>query len=66
MAGRPLRLELYPTPELLEALDRWRAQQPGIPQRADAGRRLLEEMLTIKGVLPAKATAPKRAARRQP
>ena len=59
------RLELNPTSELIEALDRWRAQQPGLPPRATAARQLLEKVLTAEGALPAKATVPKRPARRQ-
>lgn len=32
-----------PMPDsLVEAVDRWRAQQPGIPNRSEAIRRLLE------------------------
>ncbi len=45
------RLELNPTPELVEALDRWRAQQPGLPPRATAARQLLEKVLAAEGAL---------------
>jgi hypothetical protein len=58
---RRLRLDLYPSPELIEALDRLRAQTPGLPSRAEAARSLLEEGLKTRGLLgtPKK---PKRAA----
>lgn len=47
MAER-LRFDVYPTPELLELLDQWRGQQPGVPPRAEAARRLLTEALEAK------------------
>jgi hypothetical protein len=43
-----LRFDVYPTLELLELLDRWRGQQPGVPSRAEAARRLLTEALEAK------------------
>lgn len=55
-----LRLDLYPSEELRRALDRWRIEQPGAPSRAEAGRRLLEEVLTERGYF--KATKPRKRA----
>ena len=43
------KLEIYPSPELRDALDRWRAAQPGIPSRAAAARFLLEKALAERG-----------------
>ena len=43
-----LRFDVYPTPELLELIDRWRGQQPGVPSRAEAARRLLTDALEAK------------------
>jgi hypothetical protein len=58
---RRLRLDLYPSPELIEALDRLRAQTPGLPSRAEAARGLLEEGLKTRGLLPT-PKKPKRTA----
>jgi hypothetical protein len=44
-------LDIYPKPELLEALDRWRGQQPGVPPRAAAARMLMEDGLIRAGVM---------------
>ena len=49
MAKKPARFEVYPTPGLVEAIDRWRAKQDGLPPRADAARRLLVIALTAEG-----------------
>jgi hypothetical protein len=46
--AQKLRFDVYPTLELLELLDRWRGQQPGVPSRAEAARRLLTEALESK------------------
>lgn len=35
------RLDIYPDAELVQALDRWRAKQPGLPSRAEAARELI-------------------------
>ena len=43
-----LRFDVYPTPELLELIDRWRGQQPGVPSRAEAARRLLTDALEAR------------------
>jgi hypothetical protein len=40
-----LHLDVYPTRELLLRLDRWRIEQPDAPARAEAARRLLDEVL---------------------
>jgi hypothetical protein len=62
-----LRFEIYPTPELLRALDRWRGRQDDVPPRAEAARRLLERGLTEEGEYPPPASrsafvkAPRRA-----
>jgi hypothetical protein len=47
-----LRLDIYPTPELVVALDRWRGTQEGIPSRAEVIRLLLEQALTERGFYP--------------
>ena len=52
ISERRLRLDLYPSPELIEALDRLRVQTPGIPSRAEAARTLLEEGLKARGLMP--------------
>jgi len=39
---KPTRLDIYPHPELVSALDRWRRDQPDLPPRAEAARRLIE------------------------
>jgi hypothetical protein len=44
-----VRLDLYPSEELRDALDRWRFEQPGVPNRAAAARQLLHEILLEKG-----------------
>lgn len=43
------RLDIYPTDDLLRALDRWRAAQPGLPPRAEAARRILTDRLGALG-----------------
>ena len=42
------RFELLAPPAWFEAIDQWRAKQPGIPSRAEAIRRLVEKGLTDK------------------
>jgi hypothetical protein len=37
-----VRFDLNPSPELRRGIDRWRAQQEGVPAAAPAARRLLE------------------------
>jgi hypothetical protein len=37
---------------MVEAVDRFRAQLPGVPPRAEAARMLLEEALKARGLLP--------------
>lgn len=55
------RFDIYPKKALLDALDRWRAQQPGIPSRAEAARTLLEEALTKAGAMkPPPARRPRK------
>jgi hypothetical protein len=44
-----VRLDLYPSEELRNALDRWRFEQPGVPNRAAAARQLLHEILLERG-----------------
>lgn len=39
------RMDIYPSPDLQKAVDRWRARQPDIPSRAEAARRLIEKAL---------------------
>lgn len=58
-----LRFDLYPPPELVEAIDRYRARLPGVPPRAVAARLLLEEVLQEKGLLKG-AKAPRATAAR--
>ena len=42
------RFEMLAPPEWFEAIDKWRAQQPGLPARAEAIRRLVEKGLAEK------------------
>jgi hypothetical protein len=42
MADKNSRFELRTSTEFLQAIDDWRRQQPEIPSRADAIRRLVE------------------------
>jgi hypothetical protein len=50
--GKGVQLNAMVRPELAEALDRWRAAQPGqIPSRPAAVRIALGEWLTDKGLL---------------
>lgn len=51
-AKKPTRLDIYPSPELRKALDRWRLEQPDTPSRAEAGRVLLEKALRAEGFEP--------------
>ena len=55
-----MRFDIYPQPDLLAALDRWRGAQPDVPNRAEAARRVLEEALAAKGYFkaPRKRKAP--------
>ncbi len=36
------RFEMRLSPELAEGIDRWRHEQPDLPNRAEAARRLIE------------------------
>lgn len=47
-----LRLDIYPPPELVAAIDKWRGAQRDVPTRAEAVRRLVEVGLQVKA--PAK------------
>jgi hypothetical protein len=44
--GRPL--QLYATDEFIGALDNWRRDQPDLPNRSEAIRRLVEQALPRK------------------
>jgi hypothetical protein len=39
---KPSRFELRLPPELSDEIDRWRRDQPDLPPRAEAARRLIE------------------------
>ena len=54
------RVDFYPLPELRQALDQWRARQPGLPSRAEAVRHILTGFLAREGFLtqPPDATPP--------
>jgi hypothetical protein len=39
---KPIRLDIMPSRDLRDAIDRWRRQQPDLPPRAEAARRLIE------------------------
>ena len=39
---KPTRFELRLPPELGDEIDRWRRNQPDLPPRAEAARRLIE------------------------
>ena len=43
------RFEIYPSIDLLKAVDRWRARQDEALSRAQAARRLLERILAAEG-----------------
>ena len=42
MERKPTRFELRLPPELGDEIDAWRRQQPDLPSRAEAARRLIE------------------------
>jgi hypothetical protein len=42
MERKPTRFELRLPPELGDEIDNWRRQQPDLPPRAEAARRLIE------------------------
>ncbi len=42
MERKPTRFELRLPPELGDEIDAWRRQQPDLPPRAEAARRLIE------------------------
>jgi hypothetical protein len=42
-SGRPL--QLYATDEFIASIDEWRRQQPDLPGRSEAIRRLVDEAL---------------------
>jgi hypothetical protein len=44
------RLEIYPSDDLLSAINRWRGKQPDIPPLATAVRRLVESALQAEGI----------------
>lgn len=46
-----MRLDIYPRPEFLAALDRWRTCQPGslVMSRAEAVRRIVDDRLVTDG-----------------
>jgi hypothetical protein len=48
--AQKLRLDVYPTPDLLDAINRWRGKQPDIPPLATAVRRLVESALLAEGI----------------
>jgi hypothetical protein len=46
VTGTPVQVRLQPTP--LALIDHWRREQPDIPNRAEAIRRLIEQALREK------------------
>lgn len=44
-----VRFEMRATPQWVEAVDRWRAKQPGIPSRAESIRRIVDAGLSNTG-----------------
>jgi hypothetical protein len=60
--GNRERLDIKPLPELRQAIDRWRAGQPGVPSRAAAARMILEQALGVGAVKPPVKRPPKRKA----
>lgn len=42
MERKPTRFEIRLPPELADGIDAWRRQQPDLPARAEAARRLIE------------------------
>ena len=55
MTGEPVLVRLQP--ELTAPLDAWRREQPDMPNRPEAMRRLLTEHLKAKGYLGATDTS---------
>lgn len=45
MSTKSDRFEMRVPPDLIEKVDEWRAQQPGIPSRASAIRHMIETYL---------------------
>lgn len=45
------RYDIYPSDQLVKAIDNWRGQQINVPTRAEAARRLLEMALIAEGVV---------------
>lgn len=50
---KPTRFELRLPPELGDEIDGWRRQQPDLPPRAEAARRLIELGLQATKAQPA-------------
>jgi hypothetical protein len=46
--GKGLQFNAMLRPELAEAIDNWRSEQPDTPSRPEAVRRLIEQALTAK------------------
>jgi hypothetical protein len=46
--GEMVRFNLMVTPAWLAAVDAWRIQQPGIPNRSEAVRRMVEQVTATK------------------
>jgi len=57
MERKPTRFELRLPPDLGDEIDAWRRQQPDLPARAEAARRLIELGLRAAAAKPAKAGA---------
>lgn len=53
-----MRRQIIIDDELIELLDRWRAQQPGIPSRSQAIRELLRRQLDVEGTDPERQKPP--------
>jgi hypothetical protein len=47
MDRKPTRFELRLPPQLGDEIDRWRRDQPDLPPRAEAARRLIEHGLKV-------------------
>ncbi len=55
MDRKPTRFELRLPPELGDEIDQWRRQQPDLPSRAEAARRLIEAGLKAEKPVPGTA-----------
>ena len=56
MPPKTERFEMRLDPEMIERIDRWRREQPDLPGRAEAMRRLVDKALAEPAKRPKKQT----------